>query len=100
MPSFTPEVSAKNIDACETTTTTPVAAIFEATTADKLLFTRVQSLVALAIVLPSKSFTTVAADKWTLVSVGAKMAAEVVCTCESLRAEAALERSRMILRAF
>jgi hypothetical protein len=51
------------------------------------------------VVLASKCFAADRADEGTLVRVGAKMGSKVVGTCEALRAEVALEGSRVFLNA-
>lgn len=55
---------------------------------------------SLAIVLACKGFRADIAHEWPLVGVSAKVGTKIVCTCEFLGAEMALERGRVFLNAF
>ena len=52
------------------------------------------------IVLPGKGFGTDTADKRAFIRVGTEMGSKIVCTCEFLGAEVALEGGRVLLYTF
>lgn len=88
---------AKSIRTGESPAATPLASNLEITLAYKLLLARVQTLVSLAIVLSGKSFAADGTHKRSLVSVCSQVRAQVIGASESLGAESALERGRMLL---
>jgi len=73
--SFRPEMATKCIGTREPTTTAPLFRVAELTSANELLFARMQAFMSLAIMLASERLATYSTDKWSLVCMGAKMGA-------------------------
>lgn len=71
--SFRPEMPAKSIRTSEAPATTPIVAILEVAAADKLLLSRVQTLVTLSVVLTGERLTANTTYKWTLICMRAQM---------------------------
>jgi hypothetical protein len=94
-----PEMPSQCIGASESPTASPVVVVLEVTAADKLLLARVQPLVPLAVMLAGKGLSTHTTHKRPLICVSAQMRAQIVRAGEALRAEGALERRGMLLRA-
>ena len=90
-------MSAQSIRASKAPATTPCARVCEIAFANKLLLAGMQTLVALAIVLPSKSLSTHGANKRSLISMSAEMRAQIISAREALRTEIALESCGMFL---
>lgn len=65
--------------------------------ADKFLLARVESLVALAIMLSRKRLAADGAHEWSFIRVRAQMRSQIVRPREALRAEMALECGRVLL---
>jgi hypothetical protein len=66
-------MSSQGISTRESPPTTPVIIILQNTPADEFLLSRMETLVALAVVLAGKGFATDAANEWTLIGVSAQM---------------------------
>lgn len=64
-------MSAKSVRTSEPSTAAPVVAIFQIAATDELLFSRVQPLVSLPVVLASECLAADAAYEGALISVGA-----------------------------
>jgi hypothetical protein len=90
-------MAAKRVGSGKASAASPVVIVLQLPPTDKLLLARVETLVALAVVLTRKCLAAVAADKRSLVSVSPEMRAKVVGACEALGAEAALECGRVLL---
>ncbi len=93
------EMATKSVRAREAAPATTAPACAQFTFANKLLLAAVQAFVALAVVLTRKCFPANGTYKGALVSVSAQVGAKVVCTCEALGAEVALEGGRVFLDA-
>ena len=95
--SFGPEVTPKSICTSESPATTPIVAILEMASANKLFLAGVQAFVSLPVVLAGKSFSTNAAHKRTLIRVRAQMRAKIVRPSEALRAKSTLKCCGVLL---
>src|SRR6195952_5404976 len=84
-------MSAKRIRSGESPATAPLPTSLEVTLADEFLFARVQSFVALPVVLSGKCLPTNRTYKRALVRVRAQMGTQVVCASETFWAESTLE---------
>lgn len=89
----------ESISASKSSSAAPLAAGLEVTLAHKLLLARVKSFMALAVMLPGKSLAADRAHERSFVSVSAQVRSQIVRSSKTLRAEAALERGRVLLYA-
>jgi hypothetical protein len=70
---FRTKMTAQGIGSSKTTATTPLAALFELSLANKLLLSGMKTLVPLPVMLAGKRFATYCAYEWTLISMSTQM---------------------------
>lgn len=97
---FRAEVASKGIGTSESSPASPVVVILEYATADKLLFSGVETFVSLTVVLSGKCFTAYTAHKGAFVGMRSQMRPKIISTCEAFGAEVALKGCRVLLSPF
>ena len=99
-PGFAAEMSSESVGAGEFPAAAPGTTDGEIAAADEFLFTGMEALVSLPVVLARERFAAHGTHKRSFVGVGAEMRSEVVRSREAFGAEATLESGRVFLNAF
>lgn len=93
-------MSTQGIGTGKAAATTPLTTSREVSPTDKLLFSRMEPLMPLAVMLSREGFPAHGTNKRSFICMSPEVGSQVVRPCKALWAEMALERCRMFLDPF